>query len=77
MEANPIQSSSYTAFDYAKQGMEVAERKLNKAAASLASGEITGANMVELIEAKHIYTANAQVVRTQDEMLGSLLDVAR
>lgn len=77
MEANPIQSSSYSSFDYAKQGMEFAERKLKKAAASIASGEITGSNMVELIEAKHMYTANAQVVRTQDGMLGSLLDVAR
>jgi flagellar hook protein FlgE len=33
------------------------------------------AETVEQIEAKHAFSANAQVIRTADEMVGDLLDI--
>jgi len=56
------------------QGMQQAMKDFNQAAERISEGEITPENMVATMEAKILFKANAQVVRTQDEMLGTLFN---
>jgi len=56
------------------QGMQRAVGQLNDAADRISQGEITPENMVSTMEANILFKANAQVVRTQDEMLGTLFN---
>lgn len=72
-----VNTSGSTVFDKAREGMSKGQRKLDKAAAKIAGGDVSVTPMVDMIVAETMYTANATVIRTQDEMLGSLLDVKR
>ena len=54
--------------------MNSAEKMLSRAAANIGSGDLRPTRMVDLIESQHLYSANAQVVKAQDEMLGVFLD---
>lgn len=57
--------------------MRQSEIRLNRAAERIAGGELGAAPMVDLIVSERMYNANANVIRTQDRMLGTLLDVVR
>ncbi len=56
------------------QGMQRAVGQLNEVADKISQGEITPENMVSTMEANILFKANAQVVRAQDEMLGTLFN---
>ncbi|MBC2607675.1 flagellar basal body rod C-terminal domain-containing protein [Pelagicoccus albus] len=77
MAIQAVTTSQSTAFEKAKEGMDRGSRKLNNAAAKIASGDISPNNIVELACAETMYSANAKVIHTEDEMLGTLLDVKR
>lgn len=77
MSIQGITQSGYTAFDYAKEGMKRSQQRLESAAQGIASGEVNSSRMVDLIVAERMYQANAKVIRTQDSMLGTLIDVLR
>ncbi|MGF1484582.1 MAG: hypothetical protein ACFBZ8_09475 [Opitutales bacterium] len=57
------------------QGMHKAEARAAEAAQALAQGNLDPANFVSLIEAGHMYTANAKAVQTHDERTGQLLEI--
>ncbi len=54
-----------------RRGLE----KVNGAAGSIASGEGDPGSFVDLIVGQRTYEMNAKVLKTGDEMLGTLLDV--
>ena len=62
----------------ASSGISAGFDRLNKAAGRIArdgaEGDLAG-NMVELMRAPQDVRANAAVLRTADEMIGSLIDV--
>jgi flagellar hook protein FlgE len=70
-----ISSVMNTAFG----GMEVASRQLHQAAVRTANPETSLKTIerdhVDMSVSKATYQANAAVVQTGDEMLGSLLDI--
>lgn len=69
-----ISSGRSNLFETAASGINRAVSKANAAGAQLANGEIDPQPVVDLMEAKASVKANAMVMRTADEMLGSLLD---
>jgi len=58
-------------------GMRRAKNLVDQAARGIAGGEVTSARMVDLIKGERMFDANASVVRTKDEMVGTLLNVRR
>jgi flagellar basal body rod protein FlgG len=56
------------------QGMQRSVAQLNQAADKIAQGDVSPENIVSTMEAKIMFKANAQVVKTQDEMLGTLFN---
>jgi flagellar hook protein FlgE len=59
----------------AQAGMRRGLALYSTAAEALAQGNLDPGNVIGLIEGQRTYEMNAQVVRTSDEMLGTLLDV--
>jgi hypothetical protein len=66
------------ALDHAARGLDGGFDRLNDATASIrrdgAGGDLA-ATMVDVLKARQDVRANAAVVRTADEMIGTLLDV--
>lgn len=77
MRITSVGASGLAGFDLAREGMRQSEIRLNRAAERIAGGELGAAPMVDLIVSERMYNANANVIRTQDRMLGTLLDVVR
>jgi hypothetical protein len=61
-------------FDLATTGARRAMNQATQAGQRLADGDIDPEPMVQLMEAKVGLKANLAVLRTADEMLGTLLD---
>lgn len=59
----------------AQDGMRRGVAKVDGAAKEIASGEGDPGSFVDLIVGQRTYEMNAKVLKTGDEMLGSLLDV--
>ena len=57
--------------------MDRAGKRFEEVAAKLAKGDLSASNVADLIVSEHAFQANAVVVRAQDEMIGTLLDVKR
>lgn len=74
MAIRPVSTSASTIFDKAREGMERSERKLSKAAADIAKGDLGPNPIVEMANAEAMYGANARVIEAHHEMLGTLLD---
>lgn len=74
MAIRAVTTSSSTIFDKAREGMERGTRKLNKAVADIANGELGPNPIVEMANAETMYGANARVIQAHDEMLGTLLN---
>lgn len=66
-------SSLRSAFETSLAGMQKAEKKMNKAAANIADGDIDADQVVNLSEAAIEAKANALTVRSADETYSSLL----
>ena len=56
-------------------GLSRGTERAYKAAVEIASGNIDADPMIDLMIAEHEVKANAEVVRTADEMSGTLLDI--
>ena len=56
-------------------GLSKGTERAHKAAVEIASGNIDAEPVVDLIIAEHEVKANAEVVRTADEMSRTLLDI--
>ncbi len=67
--------SSPDAFAIAQEGMRRGLARFSQAAADVVQNDATPENMVGLIEGQRVYEMNAKVLRTADEMLGTLLNV--
>lgn len=63
------------ALSSAYSGMMAASRQLDATAQSVAGGDVTPVSAVGMITAKTDFQANAAVMKTADQMLGSLLDI--
>lgn len=74
MAIRAVSTSASTVFENAREGMIRGERKLNKAAAEIASGDLGPNPIVEMANAEAMYGANARVIQAHHEMLGNLLD---
>lgn len=77
MPIRPVSTTMNTSLRYSQEGMGRAQKRLEHAAKGIAAGEVSSSRMVDLIVSEKMYKANASVTRTYDEMVGSLLDVAR
>lgn len=77
MSISSVTPNANSALYTAREGMGRAEDKLNEAAGKISQGDISSSRMVDLIVSERMYQANAAVVRTSDEMLGTLIDVKR
>lgn len=77
MAIRAVTNSATTTFDHAREGMNRGERKLHKAAAEVAKGDFGPNPIVEFANAEVMYGANARLLQTHDEMLGTLLDTKR
>jgi hypothetical protein len=66
------------AIDEGVQGITNGITRLNRAAERIArdgaGGDLAG-NMVDVLKARHEVKANAAVVRTADETIGTLIDI--
>lgn len=66
------------AIDQGLSGIAAGFERLDRAAARVArdgaDGDLAG-NMIDLMKARHQVRANAGVIRTADETIGTLLDV--
>ncbi len=67
-------ASSANATAIAQEGMRRGLAQFGTAAAAIAQGNLDPSNVVGQIEGQRTYEMNAAVVRTADEMLGTLLD---
>ncbi len=77
MSIPSVSSTSFTDFSRSVEGARRATAKFEEAAEKIAKGDITSSRMVELIESERMFEANLSVIRAQDEMIGSLLNVKR
>jgi hypothetical protein len=69
-----IPQHTRSALDAPLEGMRKAEKLAADAADRLAKGDVEPEPVVDLIQAEHIYTANAKVVQVHDERTGQLLE---
>ena len=63
-----------TAFGAARDGMQRGLSQVARAAQSIAKGEINPQNATDLIEGQRTMEANAKVLQTSQEMVGTLLN---
>ncbi len=68
------------AISIARGGVAAAERRFEAAASRIVQGSAAGdadlaEGMVEMVQAKHQFSANLQVIRFADEMWRALLDI--
>ena len=66
---------SISAFNSATLGIQTHLQQLNDAAAHIASRPLDPDAIVDLLSARHGIVANAAVIRTADEVLGTLVDI--
>ena len=59
----------------AQAGMRRGQALYSTAADAIAQGNLDPANVAGMIQGQRTYEMNAQVVRTSDELLGTLLSV--
>lgn len=67
--------SSPDTFAVAQAGMQRGLAQFNHAADLIAGGGIDPGNVVEMMQGQRLYELNAKLLRTGDEMLGTLLNV--
>ncbi|HQF38896.1 MAG TPA: flagellar basal body rod C-terminal domain-containing protein [Opitutaceae bacterium] len=67
--------SSANAVARAQEGMRRGLARFGTAAEEISRGNLDPSNVVGQIEGQRTYEMNAAVVRTADEMLGTLLDI--
>lgn len=77
MDSSVVNSNGRQALDMAREGMRRAQEQLDRSSDAIAKGQLSAEPMVDMIESKHLYAANAKVVQAQDDMLGTLLNVKR
>lgn len=71
-----ISSISATAsFSAAQAGVQRGQALVAQAAQSIAQGEVDPQNMINLIEGQRTVEANLKVLQTEDEILGTILNV--
>ena len=68
MTIEPISASPF-------RGIQAAAAKVEKHAEAIASGDINVDDMVGLMEGQRSFEANLAVVKTGDQMIGTLLDM--
>jgi flagellar hook protein FlgE len=57
------------------KGMNRAVETANRAAEKISNGEINAENMVDLMQSEKMMKASAAALRTQDEVIGTLLNI--
>ena len=62
-------------FAIAQEGMRRSLTQVASSASALAQGDLDPANIVGLLQGQRLYEVNAKILRTGDQMLGTLLDV--
>ena len=75
---SPYDEGVMRAIDSAAAGIDYRVRSFESAAARIArpgNGETLVRDIVQTMDAVHGVAANAQVIRTADEMLGTLIDI--
>lgn len=73
---DPISASSnFTHLtQVSEQGMMASRKRVEEAALKLSRGDLSARNVVEMQTNQRSYEANAKVLKTADEMAGTLLD---
>jgi len=61
-------------FAVAQEGMRRGLARFNEGSQAVAQGNLDPGGVVGMIEGQRTYEMNAKVLRTADEMLGTLLD---
>jgi flagellar basal body rod protein FlgG len=61
----------------AQEGMQRSMEQVNAASESIANGDLDPGNMIDLMVGQRTYAMNAKLVKTADQMMGTLLDVLR
>lgn len=67
-------STSYY-FGSAMKGMTRSVEQFNKAAGKIASGDLSPENMVDMMQSEKMVKASTVALRTQDEVIGTLLNI--
>ena len=68
-------SSLSAPMSHALSGMQSGVARLNQAAETVAAGKVDVEPMIDMIVAEQTVKQNAAVIRTADEMHGTLLDI--
>lgn len=66
--------SANSSFTAAISGVQRGQALVAQAAQSISEGEIDPQNMINLIEGQRTVEANLAVMRTEDEILGTILN---
>jgi flagellar hook protein FlgE len=75
MGAIPSTANSYAPrIEIPLNGMRNASQRANQAAIRIGEGDINANDFVELLGARYSFEANAKVLKTMDETLGTLLN---
>lgn len=77
MFASATASAPITDFSQSLQGMRRALEQLESAAKGVSAGDVSTSRMVDLAVGERMFEAGASVIRVQDAIVGSLLDVKR
>lgn len=67
--------SATSSFSAAQSGVQRGQALVAQAAQSLSQGEIDPQNIINLIEGQRTVEANLKVMQTEDEILGTILNV--
>jgi flagellar hook protein FlgE len=62
-------------FATAQEGMRRSLAQVGRSAEALSQGDLDPGNIVGLLQGQRLYEVNAKVLRTGDQMLGTLLNV--
>ncbi len=62
-------------FATAQEGMRRSLAQVESSASALAQGDLDPGNIVDLLQGQRLYEINAKILRTGDQMLGTLLSV--
>lgn len=66
--------SSTSIFNHAQAGVQKGQAQVAQAASAIANGDLDPQNLVDLIQGQHTVSANLAVLKTEDEILGTILD---
>lgn len=67
--------SAPTYYNAPMRGINRAVEQINKAGQKIAEGDVSADNMVDMISSEKLMKASTVALRTQDEVIGSLLNV--